>query len=144
MNRTRHIKIGQAALLAGSVLLALGLLAPVQAQPRAGDSQVGGEAREGRFHRGGFGQGGPRMAQRDGAGLLDRFDTLDTNDDSRLDLEELLAGPQRRVEVMFSCLDADADGFLTTEELAATREGGREARRALRSCLQEAGPDALP
>jgi hypothetical protein len=135
------MKSGTLALLAGSILLGLGLQAPVQAQTEQSDTQGIGEAREGRFHRGGFGRGGagPRMAPRDGAQLLERFDTLDTNDDSRLDQDELLAGPQRRIEAMFTCLDADADGFLTTEELATTREGGREARRALRDCLQDVG-----
>lgn len=145
MNTSRDMKRGGLALVAASLLLALGLQAPARAQAGAeageGQGAQAGETRDGRFRHGGFGRRGPGMEPEAGmrgprmAGgrLLERFDTLDSNDDSLLSQEELLAGPRQRIDRLFGCLDTDADGLLSKEEL----EGGRE----LRACMQAFGVD---
>lgn len=84
----------------------------------------------------------PGMAGPDG--IAERFDTLDTNDDSLLDAEELAAGRLARAEEQFNRLDADADGLLTPDELRAQRADRRELGRSLRECRREAAQPATP
>lgn len=72
------------------------------------------------------------------AGIEQRFDTLDTDDDSLLDAEELAAGRLAQAEEQFARLDADADGLLTQDELRAAHTDRRELGRATRDCMREA------
>lgn len=79
-----------------------------------------------------------------GASLEQRFDTLDSNDDSLLDATELAAGREARAQEQFTRLDTDADGLLTPDELRAGRTERRELRRALHECRSEAAQSSAP
>lgn len=77
-------------------------------------------------------------------GLEERFDTLDSNDDSYLDADELVAGRLAQAEAQFTALDADADGFLIQAELRAQRANRRELARSVRDCAREAARATTP
>jgi hypothetical protein len=78
------------------------------------------------------------------AGIEERFDTLDSNDDSRLDAEELAAGRLVQATEQFTRLDADADGQLTPQELRAAHADRREVARSVRDCVREAAASTTP
>jgi hypothetical protein len=73
-----------------------------------------------------------------GLDLAERFDTLDTNDDSFLDADELAAGQRERATAQFERLDADADGFVTAAELEAAHEEQMAQRMEHRDCMRAA------
>ncbi len=78
------------------------------------------------------------------AGIEERFDTLDSNDDSLLDAEELAAGRLVQATEQFTRLDADADGLLTPQELRAAHADRREVARSVRDCVREAVASPAP
>lgn len=78
------------------------------------------------------------------AGIEERFDTLDSNDDSLLDADELAAGRLAQAEERFARLDADADGQLTPEELRAGRPDRRAMGRDLRDCIRDSAETTAP
>lgn len=83
-----------------------------------------------------------------GFDLAERFDTLDTNDDGKLDTDELAAARVARATDTFGRLDANGDGVLVAEELQAARadmrEQTRELRGELRECMQTTRAAATP
>lgn len=78
------------------------------------------------------------------AGIEERFDTLDSNDDSFLDADELAAGRLAQAEERFARLDTDADGQLTQDELRAGRPERRAMGRELRDCIRESAGSTTP
>lgn len=78
------------------------------------------------------------------AGIEERFDTLDSDDNSLLDADELAAGRLALAEERFARLDTDADGQLTQDELRAGRPDRRAMGRDLRECIRDAAESAAP
>jgi hypothetical protein len=78
------------------------------------------------------------------AGIEERFDTLDSDDNSLLDTDELAAGRLAQAEERFARLDTDADGQLTQDELRAGRPDRRAMGRDLRDCIRESADSIAP
>lgn len=78
------------------------------------------------------------------AGIEQRFDTLDTDNNSLLSAQELADGRLAHAEEQFSRLDADADGLLTQDELRAAHTDRRELGRATRDCMRGAAATNSP
>lgn len=66
-----------------------------------------------------------------------RFDLIDTNSDGYLDLDEFSVTKTNAAEEKFYEIDADADGGITIQELAAELLGKRERREVRRACVEE-------
>lgn len=59
----------------------------------------------------------------------DRFDSMDTNHDGHLTLEEFMAAPHHKgnPEKRFKAMDVNGHGYLTKEEFCANRGKGRHS-----------------
>lgn len=66
-----------------------------------------------------------------------RFDTIDTNDDGFIDLDEAVASQTESATARFNNIDANGDGAITSEELTAALEARSELRDIRRNCVDE-------
>lgn len=78
---------------------------------------------------------------RRGAAPDDIFAAADTDADGAVSLQELSAALEGRAQEQFARLDADGDGYLTSEDADAQRQERLELRRTTRACLQEQRTD---
>ena len=66
-----------------------------------------------------------------------RFTELDVNGDGFIDFDEFTDGVEEKVTTKFNNIDADADGGITIEELAAAMMSRRDIREVKRDCIDE-------
>jgi Ca2+-binding EF-hand superfamily protein len=65
------------------------------------------------------------------------FDDADSNGDGSVDLDEFIAAAQARAEDSFARIDADGNGEVTAEEIAAHETEMQAVKEAQRTCVQE-------
>lgn len=69
--------------------------------------------------------------------MEERFENVDTDGSGSLSLTEVSAALATRAHEAFAQIDADANGFVTEEELEAHHQAQLETRRVLRDCVRE-------
>lgn len=110
-------------------------------------------------HPGGASHQGPGLMGRGQPGGEERgnrrlrinhlFDSMDTNDDGLVTLDEFLAKPAEKAAKLFDRIDTDDDRLISEAEFLAAAEHRRERhpdvdRDAVRTCVEEQLGEALP
>lgn len=67
----------------------------------------------------------------------DRFTAADKDGDGTLSQEEFFMQLEQRAYDQFARMDSDANGHLTSAELAASVQGRSDQRRVVRACIAE-------
>ncbi|MBD1388502.1 hypothetical protein IC617_03590 [Neiella sp. HB171785] len=66
-----------------------------------------------------------------------KFDAIDSNSDSYLDLAEVQAKASAKAEQSFTRLDKDESGDVSLDEYTAIKQTSKATRHAIKSCIDE-------
>ncbi len=77
------------------------------------------------------------------ASPTDKFTAIDTSADGFISLEELQASKTTQVTASFLIMDQDADGFVSEDEFNEAKTSHRATRSVIRQCIDELTSDDI-